>query len=430
MPIVCGVRFRNTGKVYHFDPGELPVAVSDHVIVNTTRGDELGQVSEAPHEVTNAQVVGELKPVLRMATLAELARAEQYWQKEAEVVPVCQEQIVRAGLDMKVVSAEYSYDGSRLTFYFTAQDRVDFRSLVRDLARTFKARIDLRQIGVRDEARLVGGLGPCGRPLCCATWLTQFQPVSIRMAKQQNLPLSPMEISGLCGRLLCCLTYENDYYHEIRGQFPKVGRTVDTPYGTAKVIKVSVLRETVTVLLEDGTTVDMTADQLSGAEPMAPREAGVESASLTSSLRRAAGPLQSDDQRDPAPSSARTSGQNRSQRTDSGRQEPQSGPRPGGSGEREQPSGQRTGTGGREQPAGQGSGRDGAQDARRSGGAQDSSRPNRAQMTRPGDTADRTEANRSESSGPEGPTRKSRSRSGRRRRGPRGSVPAVPADGE
>jgi cell fate regulator YaaT (PSP1 superfamily) len=425
MPTVCGVRFRGTGKVYHFDPGELPVVASDHVIVNTTRGDELGQVSEAPHEVTNAQVVGELKPVLRMATPAELARAEQYWLKEADVVPVCQEQIVRAGLDMKVVSAEYSYDGSRLTFYFTAQDRVDFRNLVRDLARTFKARIDLRQIGVRDEARLVGGLGPCGRPLCCATWLTQFQPVSIRMAKLQNLPLSPMEISGLCGRLLCCLTYENDYYHEIRGQFPKVGRTVDTPYGPAKVIKVSVLRETITVLLEDGTTADMTADQLSGAEPMATREVGVESASLTNSLQRAAGPAQSGDRRGPSPSPSRATGQNRPQHTETGRREPQS-----GTAGREQPAGQRTEAGGRQQQTGQGSGRDGARDVRRSAGTQDPSGANRPQMSRPGDAADRTEANRSESIGTEEPSRRSRGRSGRRRRGPRGPAPSLPADGE
>jgi len=291
MPLVCGVSFRGAGKVYHFDPGELPVALLDYVIVSTARGDELGQVTEAPHEIDDAEIIGELKRVLRKASASDLERAENYRLKETEVVGVCQEQIGRFGLEMKIISAEYSYDGSRLTFYFTAEERVDFRALVRHLARTFRARIDLRQIGVRDEARLVGGLGPCGRPLCCATWLTQFQPVSIRMAKLQNLPLSPNEISGLCGRLLCCLTYENDYYREVAGRFPRVGRTVDTPYGPAKVIKVSVLRESVTLLLEDGTTVEMTAEQLSGAEPLTPRaERGTSTAFSDASSRPAGQP--------------------------------------------------------------------------------------------------------------------------------------------
>ncbi|MGI6367878.1 MAG: PSP1 domain-containing protein [Anaerolineae bacterium] len=289
MPVVCSVRFRGGAKVYHFDPGELSLRTDQYVIVSTARGDEMAQVAEPPREVPETEIVGELKPILRIASPADVSRAEQFHSREAEAIVQCQERITQAQLEMKIVSAEYSYDGSRLTFYFTAENRVDFRALVRDLARTFRARIDLRQIGVRDEARLVGGLGPCGRPLCCSTWLNQFSPVSIRMAKQQNLPLSPMEISGLCGRLLCCLTYENDYYSHIRGLFPRVGRTVDTPLGPAKVIKVSVLRETVTLLFEDGSTMEMTADQLSGAEPIAAREAGVESGVLEDSLRRVTG---------------------------------------------------------------------------------------------------------------------------------------------
>jgi cell fate regulator YaaT (PSP1 superfamily) len=388
--------------VYHFGTGDLPIEKGDHVIVSTARGDELGQVSEAPHELTNAQVIGELKPVLRKASAADLSRADQYRQKESEVVGACQEQVVRSGLDMKIVSAEYSYDGSRLTFYFTSEDRVDFRGLVRELARTFKARIDLRQIGVRDEAKLVGGLGPCGRPLCCATWLTQFSPVSIRMAKQQNLPLSPMEISGLCGRLLCCLTYENDFYREVRASFPKAGRTVDTPYGSARVLKVSVLRETVTLLLEDGSTVEMSADQLSGAEPLAPREEGVESSVLTSSLRRATGPAQRDPGRGATAGSDRATGQDRGQRT-------------GGRGGEQSPS--------RTPPP----------DDRRPSNPGESARtrPPQQQQQRQGGDAD-TAQTATEGDSPADSTRRRPrgGRSGRRRRGPRGPAPANPAQNQ
>ncbi len=285
MPTICGVRFRGTGKVYYFDPRDLNLETDDYVIVNTSRGDELAQVALPNREVDPSEVVGELKPVLRRASSLDLLEAERYRLKEQEAVERCQEQVEASGLPMKIVSAEYSYDGSRLTFFFTAEKRVDFRNLVRELAHTFKARIELRQIGVRDEAKLVGGLGPCGRPLCCATWLTQFSPVSIRMAKQQNLPLSPMEISGLCGRLLCCLTYEDDYYREIKGRFPRVGRTVETPYGPGKVIQVCVFTEKVTLLLEDGSKIEMTADQLAGEAPPPPHaEKGVRREALDATL--------------------------------------------------------------------------------------------------------------------------------------------------
>ncbi|NLT73839.1 MAG: stage 0 sporulation family protein [Chloroflexi bacterium] len=394
MPLVCGVRFRGTGKVYHFSPGDLSIDNEDWVIVSTARGDELGRVSLPPHEVADTDVVGELKPVLRKASESDISRAEEYYARETEVVAACQEQISRSGLEMKVVSAEYAYDGSRLTFFFTAENRVDFRALVRDLARTFKTRIDLRQIGVRDEAKLVGGLGPCGRPLCCATWLTQFSPVSIRMAKQQNLPLSPMEISGLCGRLLCCLTYENDYYQQVRGLFPKVGRTVDTPYGPAKVLKVSVLRETVTLLLEDGSTTDMTADQLSGAEPLAPRDQRVESGALASTLQRTA---ERGGRRPPSQQQGRPT------------------------------AGQPRGRDGRDQSAGSGRGPSGG--SRRSSGSRDASDGRPAPQTRPGPPPDEAKAPGGDGSAPAGGSRRSRGRSGRRRRGSRRPQQPAPSEG-
>lgn len=269
MPIVCGIRFRGTLKTYYFASGELTdLAPDDYVIVETARGQEMARVVAAPHEVPASEVVGELKPVLRRASSLDLLEAERFRQREDEATRLCREQVARLNLPMKISGAEYSYDGSRLVFFFTSEERVDFRHLVRELAHLFKTRIELRQIGVRDEAKIVGGVGKCGRPLCCATWLADFSPVSIRMAKAQNLPLSPMEISGLCGRLLCCLTYEQDYYQEIKGRFPKVGKMVDTPLGPAKVVRVSVLQETVTLLTEDGNTVELTADQLSGKEPI------------------------------------------------------------------------------------------------------------------------------------------------------------------
>lgn len=268
MPIVCGIKFRETSKIYFFSPGEITdLQEDDYVIVETTRGKELGRVVMPPREVDASEVVGELKPVLRRATPLELVEAEKFRQSEEEALRICREEVRKANLPMKIVGAEYSFDGSRLTFFFTSEQRIDFRDLVRNLARLFKARIELRQIGVRDEARLLGGLGKCGRPLCCATWLSDFAPVSIRMAKEQNLPLNPTEISGLCGRLLCCLAYEYEYYHAVRGIFPKVGKIVETPFGPAKVVKVSVLQETVTLLLADGSTLELTADQLAGKKP-------------------------------------------------------------------------------------------------------------------------------------------------------------------
>jgi cell fate regulator YaaT (PSP1 superfamily) len=274
MPIVCGVQFRGAGKVYFFSPGDIAdIHEDDHVIVETSRGRELGKITQAPHEVEPSRIVGELKAIVQRATPLHLLEAQRIQQQEPQAMETCQQQISHHNLPMKVVQAEYNYDGSRLTFFFSSEERVDFRELVRELAHIFKTRIELRQIGVRDEAKLIGGLGKCGRPLCCATWLTDFCPVSIRMAKQQDLPLSPMEISGLCGRLLCCLVYENDYYQEVKARFPRVGKRIETPVGPGKVIKVSVFTEMVTILMEDGSILELTADQVAGKAPIEPPEA-------------------------------------------------------------------------------------------------------------------------------------------------------------
>jgi len=269
MPIVCGIQFRGTGKIYDFAVAdEQDLQIDDRVIVETSRGPEMGRVAVAQHEISDDEVVGELKPVMRRAATADLLEAQHYQAKEADAMKTCKERVARFGLPMKITSAEYSFDGSRLTFFFTAQQRVDFRELVRELARTFRTRIELRQIGVRDEARILGGLGKCGRPLCCRTWLSDFCPISIRMAKAQDLSLNPLEISGLCGRLLCCLSYEADHYKAVKSQFPKVGKHIDTPLGTGRVTKVSALKETATVLFEDGSTVDLTVRQLVGEDPL------------------------------------------------------------------------------------------------------------------------------------------------------------------
>jgi len=269
MPIVCGCKFRGAGKVYFFRPNDSEeLANGDSVIVQTSRGAEMAEVIQAPHEVPKDEVVGKLKPILRKATSLDLLDSQRHRRQEPKAVARCQEEITRAGLPMKVVGAEYSFDGSRLTFFFSSEKRVDFRALVRELARVFKTRIELRQIGVRDEAKIMGGVGKCGRELCCATWLPGFAPVSIRMAKAQDLPLSPMEISGICGRLLCCLRYENDMYQSIKKQFPRVGKTIDTPLGSARVLRVSVIRETALMLLEDGSRIELTREQLLGEEPI------------------------------------------------------------------------------------------------------------------------------------------------------------------
>jgi cell fate regulator YaaT (PSP1 superfamily) len=263
MPLVVGVRFNPASKVYYFDPtGFEDVQTKEYVVVETARGEEVGEVVIPACEVADDEIVGTLKAVCRRASAIDLTQMAYYRYKEQGALERCREKVEEHKLPMKLVRAEYNYDGSRLVFFFAAEKRVDFRALVQDLARSFRARIELRQIGVRDEAKLLGGIGRCGLALCCATWLTEFNPVSIKMAKQQDLPLSPMEISGLCGRLLCCLAYEDQYYAEMREKLPRRGKVIDTPQGPGRVVQVNAIKETVQVELESQVMVDVSYEEL------------------------------------------------------------------------------------------------------------------------------------------------------------------------
>jgi len=260
MPKIVGIRFKPVSKIYYFNPaGFEDLEVGDYVIVATTRGREAGQVAIAPKEVSKDEVVGKLKGIVRRAEPWDLVQMEHYRCLEHKALETGKEKIAEYGLPMKLIKAEYNFDGSLLVLYFVAEKRVDFRNLVRDLAKTLKAKIELKQVGVRDEAKLIGGLGHCGRLMCCASYLCEFNPVSIKMAKQQNLPLSPSEISGRCGRLLCCLTYENEYYTEMKKKLPRVGEIVNTQYGSGKVTGFNVIKETVNVKLESSVTVEVPA---------------------------------------------------------------------------------------------------------------------------------------------------------------------------
>ncbi len=251
---VIGVKFKTSGRVYYFDPLDLPVKAGDGVIVETARGMEYGDVPNDPKEVEESEIVAPLKPVVRIATEEDKRLRALYASKEAEAYAICQEKIAAHGLDMSLVDAEYTFNGSKVVFYFTADERVDFRELVKDLAYALKTRIELRQIGVRDEAKMLGGLGPCGRLVCCKSFLDDFRPVSIKMAKEQNLSLSPTKISGLCGRLMCCLQYEQSAYEEIRSKMPKPGREVNTVDGVGTVVENNAITERTKVRLtmEDG----------------------------------------------------------------------------------------------------------------------------------------------------------------------------------
>ena len=249
MAKVIGVRFKRVGKVYYFSPGDLKLAEGDHVIVETSRGMEYGEVVIADKEVAEKDIVAPLKTVLRRATAKDDKRVEENKRKEKEALEICQKKIEKHGLEMKLVDVEYTFDNSKIIFYFTAEGRVDFRELVKDLAGVFKTRIELRQIGVRDEAKMMGGLGPCGRACCCSSFLGDFSPVSIKMAKEQNLSLSPTKISGLCGRLMCCLNYEQEHYSQMRQRMPKVGSTVTTPDGDGVVLENNAITEIVRVKL-------------------------------------------------------------------------------------------------------------------------------------------------------------------------------------
>jgi cell fate regulator YaaT (PSP1 superfamily) len=250
MPDIVGIRFKRAGKVYYFDPGGIELKAYDYVVVQTARGVEMGQVTIAPKQVLASELTAELKPISRKATEDDVKRAQDFAEKESSALSECAKMITKLNLPMKLVAAEYSLDGSRLTFYFTAEERVDFRELVRELTAYFKTRIELRQIGPRDQAKIVGGLGRCGRALCCGSFLTEFNPVSIKMAKEQDLPLDPMKISGVCGRLQCCLAYESNQYHEAKAQMPRKGQRVETPSGPGFVVGVYPLKETVLVEME------------------------------------------------------------------------------------------------------------------------------------------------------------------------------------
>ena len=247
---VIGVRFRTAGKIYYFDPLNFQVKRGDHVIVETARGVEYGTVVGSPREVEDDKVVQPLKPVLRVATERDDEQEAGNKAKEKEAFKICQEKIRKHGLEMKLIGAEYSFDNSKVLFYFTADGRVDFRELVKDLAAVFKTRIELRQIGVRDETKILGGIGICGRPLCCHTYLSEFAPVSIKMAKEQNLSLNPTKISGVCGRLMCCLKNEEETYEELNSHLPSNGDHVTTPEGLrGDVQSVNVLRQLVKVVV-------------------------------------------------------------------------------------------------------------------------------------------------------------------------------------
>ncbi len=248
---IIGVHFENNGKTYYFDTCGLEPEVGSYVILDTTRGLDLGQVISGCREAED-QETEPLRKVVRLATEADIQRGRDNRLREREAYQICQHKIAEHRLEMKLVSVEYAFDGSKVLFYFTADGRVDFRSLVKDLASVFKTRIELRQIGVRDEAKMLGGLGPCGRPICCGAFLEQFQPVSIRMAKEQNLSLNPTKISGVCGRLMCCLKYEQDHYEQTRKRMPRVGKEVITPDGPGHVTELNIVKETVSVRIPNG----------------------------------------------------------------------------------------------------------------------------------------------------------------------------------
>jgi cell fate regulator YaaT (PSP1 superfamily) len=254
MQLVVGVRFKKAGKIYYFGPNDLELSDEDHVIVETARGVEYGDVVVAPKFVPDEEIVPPLKCVIRKATEEDDRQVEENKAKEKEAFQVGETKIAAHNLPMNLVDVEVTFDNSKLIFYFTADGRIDFRELVKDLASVFKTRIELRQIGVRDEAKMLGGLGPCGLALCCSTFLGDFHPVSIKMAKEQSLSLNPTKISGLCGRLMCCLKYEQDFYEYARRHMPRIGRDVMTPDGPATVLETGLLTQKVKVkmTLEDG----------------------------------------------------------------------------------------------------------------------------------------------------------------------------------
>jgi cell fate regulator YaaT (PSP1 superfamily) len=260
---VIGVRFKKVGKIYYFDPANLQINKDDYVIVETARGVEFGKVVQEKKQVEETDVVLPLKKVIRLATEKDKHIVLENKENAKEAYMTCEKKIKTHKLDMNLVDVEYTFDRNKVIFYFTADGRVDFRELVKDLASVFKTRIELRQIGVRDEAKLLGGIGPCGRMLCCSTFLGDFEPVSIKMAKDQNLSLNPTKISGLCGRLMCCLKYENDEYEQAKRELPDVGKKLTTPLGRGRVVGLNILERIIQVDIKElERVVEYTLDEL------------------------------------------------------------------------------------------------------------------------------------------------------------------------
>lgn len=262
---IVGVKFKEAGKLYYFSPGKLHVKVGDNVIVETARGLEFGTVALEETQVKDSEIVSPLKSIIRIASEKDKKKHQDNLAKKEEALRLCQEKVDAHGLEMKLIDVEYTFDNSKVVFYFTADGRVDFRELVKDLASVFRMRIELRQIGVRDEAKMLGGVGNCGRGLCCNTWLSDFEPVSIKMAKVQNLSLNPSKISGICGRLMCCLKFENEVYTHLKKGMPSVGEKVRTPDGVALVTDVNILENIIKtrLILEEGSKEKNIEEKLS-----------------------------------------------------------------------------------------------------------------------------------------------------------------------
>ncbi len=262
MPVVVGVSFRPAGRIYSFDPGDLQLSRGDRVITETARGVEFAEVKHAPREVRDDQVILPLKRIVRLATPEDLAQVEANRLEAEAALEAARERVAIHALPMKLLRSEYTFDRSQITIYFAAEGRIDFRELVKDLAAALRTRIQLHQLGARDVAKLVGGIGPCGRALCCSTWLTSFEPVSMKMAKEQSLFLNPSKFSGVCGKLMCCLRYEYDHYRETKAQMPSVGADVNTPDGRGKVVGHNIMKEAVIVGFGDGREAEYPAGEV------------------------------------------------------------------------------------------------------------------------------------------------------------------------
>jgi len=274
---IVGIRFRKGSKVYYFDPAGLDFAVNEKVVVETARGLELGYVAIAPKQVLAEEVKEPLKPVIRKAEADDIKRTQDMESREKEALAEGAQLVEKLHLPMKMLSAEYNLDGNRVTVYFSAEERVDFRELVRELAGRLRTRVELRQVGPRDEAKLIGGYGRCGRPLCCGSFLSELAPVSIKMAKEQGLPLNPMKISGCCGRLMCCLIYENSQYREMNRKLPRMGARVTTASGAGKVVGTNPLMESVLVQIdESGASIELPAAEVTVQAPVRPEQARAE----------------------------------------------------------------------------------------------------------------------------------------------------------